>query len=202
MSAALDMLDRVATMSAMSLGEGIVARLRAGDAEARRAFFERFWPISLRRARAVVHDSGDAHDVAAGVLADFAERHVHTMRSASEAAIGAYIITTTARRARALLARRRQMSQLAEETLTTEPADTEPVLLARLEECIARLSDRQRQLLQLRFGVGMTNADIAQTLDMSRSAITQAISKEPGGVLPRLKRCLTAPRWRAGGPNE
>ena len=186
------MNDVPRTGDALALLEG----LRAGDDETRRGFFRAFYKAPYRRARSILRNDGDAHDVTCAVLVDFLDRRAAEFRGTTCAAVQLYLIVAAIDRARRLQSRRKvvRLDARAVQNATegAEAGGRDPWLLARLERCLARLSPKLRQLLTLKYAEDLDNTEIASLTGVSRAAISQRLTHPRRGALGRLRRCMAA----------
>ncbi len=174
------------------MSDELIVALRRGEAWARRQLYERFWDLPYRKARRIVGNDGDGHDVVAGVMVDFMDRLVHSFRGQSDKAIRAYLVTATISRATRYQARKRQVLAQGDVSAVADTArqPSDPLLRTRLERCLSQLPPRARQVLRLKFGRDLDNTEIANLLGVTRAAISKVLVHEQKGALSRLRRCL------------
>jgi RNA polymerase sigma-70 factor (sigma-E family) len=133
----------------------------------------------VRLAALLVDDLHLAEDV---VQEAFIAVHRRADRIRDPEATLAYLRTSVVNIARSTIrkrmtARRYQHAGLAPDE---PPADTEVLLAAEHREVLAalrRLPDRQREVLTLRYWSGLSEAQIAETLGISRGAVKSNASR-------------------------
>lgn len=178
----------------------LIAGLIAGDAPARRVLMTRYWNGPFRCAVRILRDEGEGHDLTASLMVDFMDRLVHGFRGRSDAALKAYLAASAISRAtrRAGRSRRTSLTDPSElERLAggdlSGPDDrppSDPLLMARLEACLSKLQPRNRQILRLKYGKGLDNAEIGNLLGVTRAAISLRLADPRKGSLARLRRCV------------
>jgi RNA polymerase sigma-70 factor (sigma-E family) len=134
----------------------------------------------VRLALLLVDDRETAEDV---VQDAFAALHRRWPALTSQQAAVGYLRTCVVNAARSVLRRRRTVRQnpLADGwPLTTEPADTRVLLAVEHQlvlDAIARLPERQREVILLRYWSGLGEAEIAATLHISIGAVKSNASR-------------------------
>jgi RNA polymerase sigma-70 factor (sigma-E family) len=152
--------------------------------------YERMWWPMLRVAFALVDDVTSAEDV---VQDAFAALHRRWDGLRSPAAAAGYLRVSVVNGARSMLRKRkvaRRGMHLFDDT-PADAADTSTLLLADrqlVREALARLPDRQREVLTLRYVAELSDADIATATGLS-----------PGGVRSAASRGLATLRTELGG---
>ena len=170
--------------------DGGIAALQAGDRQAQAAF----WAEQLPRVRAlcarVLGRGPDAEELAQDVLTEFVfERAPRLERP--EAAY-AYLKLMALRRAQRYRERRRELPE--EELPVPVDGDAldaierrgEAAALGRLGECLGRLTEKARKVLQLRYGSELTNEHIGELVGGSKQYIGKLLRKS----LEALRSCL------------
>jgi len=134
----------------------------------------------LRMAVLLVDDRATAEDVVQDAFVSF-QRSLDRLRD-PDAAL-AYLRVCVANAARSAI-RRRQVARrhLHRSAVVTDepPADTELMLAAEHQEVLKamrRLPDRQREVLTLRYWSDLSEAQIAETLGISRGAVKSTASR-------------------------
>jgi len=173
----------------------LIIGLRAGDTEARRSFFERYWERPHREAFGVLRDRGDAHDVTAGLLLDFMTEGVHRFRAREHAALEHYLRVSARRRAIATR-KHRQTLEPSTDQEAVGPTERDAWLLARLEHCLGELPPRTRAILRLKYAGGQDNAAIGRTLGQTRANISKLLTHSRKGALGKLRRCIESTRHK------
>ena len=155
----------------------LLARLRAGDDEAYRAFFDAHSDRALRVAAGVLGDQNEAMDV---VQESFIKCFRSVSRFEGKSKLSTWfrrIVTNTALdHLRARRHRRERdghealdavaQERSADKTPRPEEAAEANELDAMLKQAIARLPEAQRQVLTLFAHGGLTYAEIAEELDI------------------------------------
>jgi RNA polymerase sigma factor (sigma-70 family) len=168
-----------------------IAALRDGDPAARRELFRDYLPPLHRRAVRLLGSSGDAYDVAAGLLLDFMEEYVHGFTGQTERSLRGYLKTAVVRRGMAFRERAAALPGDAhEQELSVGMKSNDPLLLARLEACLDELPPRARQILRLKFAGDRDNVEIGRLLGQTRASISKQLIHPQKGALARLRRCI------------
>jgi len=133
----------------------------------------------VRMAVLLVDDIGSAEDV---VHDAFATLHQRQQQLREPAAALGYLRTTVVNNARSVVRKRqtarRHLSLARLED--AEAADSELMLAAAHQEVLAavrQLPPRQREVLTLRYWAGLSEAEIAQALSISRGAVKSNASR-------------------------
>lgn len=138
------------------------------------ALFRQHYPAVVRKLRSILQDDAAAEDIAQEVF-------LRLYRSPPDqlGSVGAWLQRTLTRAAYDFLrqsARRRSLADKLEQTAAPDAApDSETVVLrkfdeASLEEALARLSDRDRQVLLLRHS-GYSYAEMARILKVNPDTV-------------------------------
>ena len=101
-------------------------------------------------------------------------------------AIRPWLLSITANQAKRLV-RRRQLGRLLELRASDMPTSLEPASDLDLVLALARLSLRDRQLVGLRFGLGLTSEEIGAQMGLSASGVRVRL----GRLLRQLRKDLT-----------
>lgn len=140
-------------------------------------------PSLTRYARVLTGDRHDAHDVLADALVTAHQRWKRIGRMAHPTAYVRRIVTTT------FLARKRRWStrhiRLTRSGQPPEPAPTGPLLeptrriddREQLHHLLARLPDRQRAALVLRYFLDLSDAEIARELQCAQATVRSLVSR-------------------------
>ncbi|WP_329264137.1 SigE family RNA polymerase sigma factor [Streptomyces sp. NBC_01478] len=146
----------------------------------------------VRLALLLVDDLPTAEDVVQDVFAALCRRHGERLTGLDNP--DAYLRTSVVNTSRSVLRRRRTVRAHVPERAGHAPSAEEPVLLREEHgEVIAalhRLTRRQREVLVLRYWSHLSEAQIADTLGLSRGAVKSTASR----ALVALRRELEAPR--------
>lgn len=156
----------------------LVRRAADGDAAAFVELVGLHTPAMARLAMAICRDQEAAQDVVQTAWTS-AWRHLRDVRHPER--VRSWLLTLSANEARRLKRRQRRRSEA--EARASEPdfedARQDTGEFADLSRALDRLSPEGRELLGLRYGVGLTSVEIATHLAMS-----------PGAVRVRLMRIL------------
>ncbi|MEV4039682.1 SigE family RNA polymerase sigma factor [Streptomyces umbrinus] len=146
----------------------------------------------VRLALLLVDDLPTAEDVVQDVFAALYRRHGERLTGLDNP--DAYLRTSVVNTSRSVLRRRRTVRAHVPERQGHAPSAEEPVLLREEHgEVIAalhRLTRRQREVLVLRYWSHLSEAQIADTLGLSRGAVKSTASR----ALAALRRQLEDPR--------
>lgn len=158
------------------------------------------WHALVRLAYLLVQDSTLAEDLAQDALVSVHQRWGRLRDS--EAAIG-YVRRTVVNSARSALRHRAVVEKHARRTGAEESvASAEHSVLARLEHeamlrAVDQLSQKQREVLVLRYYGDLSEAQIAEALDIS----TGAVKTHAHRGLARLRSLLSAEAPQASSPS-
>jgi RNA polymerase sigma-70 factor (ECF subfamily) len=174
----------------------LLARLRGSEAEAKDAFDELFrtWYARLvRAADAVVREPAVAEELVQDVMLELWRRRD---RLAADGAVHAYLFQATRNRAlnhvRHLQVERRGAVHTAADQLTArEPAAPAQLVAAEIDtavqEAVASLTPRCREVFELSRVHGLRYAEIAETLGVS----VKAVEAQMGKALKTLRERLS-----------
>jgi RNA polymerase sigma-70 factor (ECF subfamily) len=170
----------------------LLERLRAGD----RAAQEALWRDKRGLLRAVcarhAGDAASADDMAAEVFYRFVTDGAARLRDPAK--VDAYLASTAVRMCRREVRKQRRLIEYRDDVPhrdapappdAAEAADTRR-RLARLAPCLARLTDRRRRVVDLKYGRDETQRAIADALGVTE----QAVSKLVKAALLALQRCM------------
>lgn len=180
-------------------GEGLVhaavERAREGDEDALRLLYLRYSNSVFSYVCSIVPDEHAAEDITQTVFARLVARlkHYEPRRVPFEA-----WITTVARNASIDYVRAQRMVP-SEEVLDTEATeeDFSRDRLAAIREALAALPHDQREVLTLRFVVGMSTQEIGERLGRSEPAINALQHRGRRRLRLELTRLEAAPSARA-----
>jgi RNA polymerase sigma-70 factor (sigma-E family) len=146
----------------------------------------------VRLALLLVDDLPTAEDVVQDAFAALFRRHGDRLTGLDDPE--AYVRTSVVNGARSVLRRRRTVRAHVPEREGHVPPPEEHVLLreehAEVLDALRRLTRRQREVLVLRYWSNLTEAQIADTLGLSRGAVKSTASR----ALDALGRHLEARR--------
>lgn len=146
----------------------------------------------VRLALLLVDDLPTAEDVVQDVFAALHRRHGERLTGLDNP--DAYLRTSVVNTSRSVLRRRRTVRAHVPEREGHAPSAEEPVLLreehGEVISALHRLTRRQREVLVLRYWSHLSEAQIADTLSLSRGAVKSTASR----ALAALRRELEASR--------
>lgn len=160
----------------------LIADAAAGDAQAFRVLSETHYGRIFRVARRIVRSDEDAADVAQDVLLTL-HRKLDSFRGDSE--LGSWLHRVSANAALMFLRRNsRHRHHLTEEALEQVSSDfsvhrdaEDRETLRALQDAWQSLSDKHREVLDLRVGSDESVSDIAEKLDLSVPAAKSRIHR-------------------------
>ena len=174
------------------LSTDIVQRLQSRDESACRELYDSAWASLLAIAAAIVQSPDAAEDVVQGVMFRVWER---SEQLDARTNLADYLVTAVRNAALSALRndtrlRQRHDGLAAEIAVGEMKSDAEPAdatlewqeEIDELRRVIATLTEHQRTAFTLRYGLGMTNAEIARQLDISLKGAEQ--------LTARLKKLL------------
>jgi len=172
--------------------EALMARVARGDQPAFRVLARRHGPAMVRLARRILGNTADAEDVAQEAMLRV---WTHAPRWQPLAAFKTWLTRVVVN----LCLDRKRRAPWVELEAAGEIADSAPVAseLAETDErerllqaAIAELPDRQRTAIVLTYSEGMSNAQVADILDASVSAVEtllvrgkQNLRRALGGII-------------------
>lgn len=163
----------------------LVRRAADGDAAAFVELVGLHTPAMARLAMALCRDQEAAQDVVQAAWTS-AWRHLRDVRHPDR--VRSWLLTLSANEARRLMRRQRRRSEA--EARASPPADGDASLdtdeFADLSRALGRLSPEGRELLGLRYGVGLTSVEIATHLGLSSGAVRVRLTR----ILRQLRREL------------
>jgi RNA polymerase sigma-70 factor (sigma-E family) len=149
------------------------------DAESFEQLYQRLWWPMLCVAYALIDDTSSAEDVVQDAFTAL-HRRWHTLRTPAAAA--GYLRVSVVNGARSVLRKRlitRRSRHLIDE-VPGEPADAPALLLADhqlVRAALARLPDRQREVLTLRYVADLSDVEIAAATGLSHGGVRSAASR-------------------------
>jgi RNA polymerase sigma-70 factor (ECF subfamily) len=173
----------------------IVENVRAGDIEAFRALYLRTYDPLVGFATALVSSRADAEEAVQDVFASLWERR--TLWSPSRS-VAAYLFAAVRNRMAKLRAHGAVVSNAEHDAdvVTARSAGQSPEapdLAAEAEElrravarAVAELPERRRFALMLRFGQGMSYAEVGDVLGVSEHAATLLVARARDAIAPLL----------------
>jgi RNA polymerase sigma factor (sigma-70 family) len=132
--------------------------------------------------------AAEAESLVADVITDFLYRYVDTLQR--QESIGAYMRMMTTRRARRRLEMQRRVREVDHQDMAAEPdlpaAAEGPKWRRWVDDCVAALAERPRQLLRLHFGHDLSLSEIGDQMGITKQAVSKTVLKS----LDLLRRCL------------
>ncbi len=166
----------------------LLPRLRRREHQAQRQVYLAHQRALQVLAASVLRCAAEAEALVADVLTDFLYRYVDTLQR--EESIEAYLRMMTTRRARRHLDMQRRAREVNSRDMAAEPdlpAVAEGAKWQRwVDDCLAALADKPRQLLRLHFGHDLSLSEIGQQLGITKQAVSKTVLKS----LALLRRCL------------
>lgn len=164
----------------------------AGDDISFHALYQHRRLALVRLALLLVDDLPTAEDVVQDAFAALLRRHGRRLVTVEHPE--AYLRTSVVNAARSVLRRRRTAPAYIPERESHAPSADKVVLLAETHQdvidALRRLTRRQREVLVLRYWSDLTEAEIADTLRISRGTVKSTASR----ALDALGRQLENPR--------
>jgi RNA polymerase sigma-70 factor (sigma-E family) len=146
----------------------------------------------VRLALLLVDDLPTAEDVVQDAFAALLRRHGERLTGLDDPE--AYVRTSVVNGARSVLRRRRTVrAYVPERELHAPPADEHVLLHLEHREvllALRRLTRRQREVLVLRYWSGLTEAQIAETLGLSRGTVKSTASRALDALGRQLEKSL------------
>lgn len=175
----------------------LLQKIQAGDEGAYDTAFRAWYPVLVRVAGALLHDTDAAEEVAQDVMVELWRRR-HLVDA--DMTLGAYLLRSVRNRSlnhlRHLKVRQRSETQV--EALYDAPAGADqPIVADELAEAaqkaVAQLPPRCREIFELSRVHGLRYAQIAEALDISQ----KTVEAQMGKALKILRDRLAA--WLPGG---
>ncbi|GAA5156086.1 SigE family RNA polymerase sigma factor [Nocardioides marinquilinus] len=170
--------------------EGPAEASRAWDADAAvEALYAAHWRRLVRLSVLLVRDVGTAEEV---VQDAFVAMHGHWNRLRDPDKAAAYLRQTVVNRSRSVLRHRGVVERHAARERPLEPdvpADADVLARDRREQvldALRALPQRQREVLALRYYLDLSEADIADTLGISRGAVKSHASRGAAALRAHL----------------
>lgn len=146
-----------------------------GEPEGFDRFFRSLFPKAVAVARRVTNDPGTAEDAA---LEAFVRAHLRWAKIGGEPWREAWILRVTVNEA----IRRLQRRGLEPPTTPTADLADEVVLRETLRAALRSLPRRQAEVIALRYLVGLSEAEIAAALDISRGTVKTHLRRGLSGL--------------------
>lgn len=179
--------------TAVDADRRLVARIQDGDADAFRTLMEREFPVAVRFGTSIVHDREAAADLAQDV---FAKVWMHRAEWFPHTSPRAYLLGAVRHGAMNLVKHRAVRARYATSGMAlfeevTEPVSTEVLeqtaeLLA-LRQAIARLPERRRMAIALRYEHGLSHAEVGVALEISPKAAKELLARTLSALYTELR---------------
>ena len=152
---------------------GLVERASAGDQTAFRELFERYQERLYRYAYVRLGRAEDASDLVQDVFLSI-WRLLPTFRYEHEGSFPGLVFRIAARRVSDRVRQRMRRPQVSLEEAPEERVEFEGGAISRgiLLQALAQLPERQREVVVLRFVVGLPTREIAESMGRSESSVT------------------------------
>jgi RNA polymerase sigma-70 factor (family 1) len=163
----------------------LTALLKGGDRNAFSEVYQRYWPLLFRHARKLLQEDEGAKDVVQDVFislwAAVVEFNEHT-------ALSAYLYTSTRnkilnsfRRNKIAAAHLESLGNFMEQgTNVTDHLVREHMLARQIEEEIANLPERMREVFELKRKHNLSYKEIAEAMDISELTVKTQMNKAIG----------------------
>ena len=167
--------------------EALVARARKGDGDAYSELVSRHQSVAFRVAYALCRDASDAEEAAQD---GFVKAHAALPRFREGAPLRPWLLTIVANEARNRARSAARRRRLAERAAAQPPPPAPEIALPdpELRDAIARLPERDREVIWLRYFAGLDEAETAAALGCRRGTVKSRTSR----ALDRLRRELPA----------
>ena len=172
----------------------LLARVRSGDEGAYDSVFRTWYPVLVRVAGALLHDTDAAEEVAQDVMHELWRRR-HLMDA--DVSLRAYLLRSIRNRSlnhlRHLRVRRETEPQV-EESYSAPIAADQPIVAKELQEAVQKALDelppRCREVFDLSRVHGLKYAEIAEALDISQKTVEAQMGKALKHLRERLAQWL------------
>jgi RNA polymerase sigma-70 factor (ECF subfamily) len=178
----------------------VVERARAGDAGARQTLYLQHVDRVFRTVRGMLRSDADAEDVTQDAMLTVLTS-LHTYRPRPGARFAAWVTTIAANTARRRFRRRRPELTATGELPDTADADADPgddIDRARRRRALllalAELSDREREIVSLRYGADLNATEIGASLGLEPGAIRKTLERARTRLAARIETLLTPDR--------
>ena len=178
----------------------VVERARAGDAGARQTLYLQHVDRVFRTVRGMLRSDADAEDVTQDAMLTVLTS-LHTYRPRPGARFAAWVTTIAANTARRRFRRRRPELTATGELPETADEDADPgddIDRARRRRALllalAELSDREREIVSLRYGADLNASEIGAGLGLEPAAIRKTLERARTRLAARIETLLTPDR--------
>lgn len=172
----------------------LLARVRSGDEGAYDTVFRSWYPVLVRVAGALLHDTDAAEEVAQDVMHELWRRR-HLLDA--DVSLRAYLLRSIRNRSLNHLRHlrvRRQTEPAVEEGYNAPIAADQPMVAQELSEAVRKALDelppRCREVFDLSRVHGLKYAEIAESLDISQKTVEAQMGKALRHLRERLAEWL------------
>lgn len=178
----------------------VVERARAGDAGARQTLYLQHVDRVFRTVRGMLRSDADAEDVTQDAMLAVLTS-LHTYRPRAGVRFAAWVTTIAANTARRRFRRRRpeltttgELPEIADEPV--DPGDDIDRARRRraLLVALAELSDREREIVSLRYGAELDASEIGASLGLQPAAIRKTLERARTRLAARIDTLMTPDR--------
>jgi RNA polymerase sigma-70 factor (ECF subfamily) len=178
----------------------VVERARTGDAGARQTIYLQYVDRVFRTVRGMLRSDADAEDVTQdAMLAVLTSLHAYRPRPGARFA--AWVVTIAANTARRRFRRRRpELTATGElpEIAGDEPDPADDLDRARrrhaLLVALAELSDREREIVSLRYAADLNATEIGASVGLAPAAVRKTLERARTQLAARIDTLLTPDR--------
>jgi RNA polymerase sigma factor (sigma-70 family) len=169
----------------------LLDKLRVQDRQAQLELRASLLPKAIASCRHVLREKELAENIAEDIWMDFIYQHVDQLKEAK--AISSYLRMMTIRRCIRINQWRQKHDTLEEEASLAVGSENEVVhnidqqkYLWHLDHCLAKLNERNRRVMYMRYFQEMTQEAIGQALDVSKQYVGRVIKTS----LAAIRTCL------------
>lgn len=178
----------------------VVARARAGDAGARQTLYLQHVDRVFRTVRGMLRSEADAEDVTQDAMLAVLTS-LHTYRPRAGVRFAAWVSTIAANTARRRFRRRRpELTATGDlpEIAGDEPDPADDLDRARRRRALlialAELSDREREIVSLRYGADLNATEIGASVGLAPGAVRKTLERARTRLAARIETLLTPDR--------
>jgi RNA polymerase sigma-70 factor (ECF subfamily) len=178
----------------------VVERARAGDAGARQTLYLQHVDRVFRTVRGMLRSDADAEDVTQDAMLTVLTS-LHTYRPRAGVRFAAWVTTIAANTARRRFRRRRpELTATGDlpEIAGDEPDPADDLDRARrrhaLLVALAELSDREREIVSLRYAADLNATEIGASVGLAPAAVRKTLERARTQLAARIDTLLTPDR--------
>lgn len=172
----------------------LLQRIQAGDEGAYDSAFRAWYPVMVRVATALLHDSDAAEEVAQDVMVELWQRR-HAMDA--DVSLSGYLLRSVRNRSLNHLRhmRVRRQTEADVQALYEEPVGSDQPIVAKelaaaANQALAELPPRCREIFEMSRVHGLKYAQIAEALDISLKTVEAQMGKALRVMRKRLAQWL------------